>query len=99
MNEERQSYNQRVKENLKFHPRIWDKPAFPGAPFHQQLERLQLRGSEKVQMSLLKCPQMIWLHFHEACLQRGRISSSFMVQITNTVQTLVWSKGQPRHCY
>lgn len=89
MNEERQSYNQRVKENLKFHPGIWDKQAFPGAPSHQKLERLQPRGSEKVKLSLLKCPQMIWLHFYKACLQCSRISSSFMVQITNTVQTLV----------
>lgn len=94
----RKSYNQRVKENLKFHPRIWGKQAFPGAPFHQKLERLQPRGSE-VKMSLLKCPQMIWLHFHKACLQCGRISSSFMVEVTNTIQTLLWSNGQPHRCY
>lgn len=30
---------------------------------------------------LPRSPQMIWLHFHKACLQCGRASSSFVVQI------------------
>lgn len=114
INERRKSYKQVLRENLKFQPRTWDSQKLSGAPFQQQLRKLQPKASKMKMSSTNRSVPCCMLHSpqRQGPLALAEVSAEDLavfayrtspacsnLLIFHGPSNYVWSKGEPCLCY